>query len=38
MWFEILSFPQSFQKGGHCTVAKYTMTDKGYFKAGFMIR
>ena len=24
-WFEISSFPQSFQKGCHCTVAEYSM-------------
>jgi apolipoprotein D and lipocalin family protein len=28
-WYEISSFPQSFQKGCHCTVAEYSMTDKG---------
>lgn len=31
-WFEIASFPQSFQKGCHCTTAEYSMTDKGYVK------
>jgi len=31
-WFEIASFPQSFQKGCHCTVAEYSMTDKGYVR------
>ncbi len=31
-WFEISSFPQSFQKGCHCTVAEYSMTDQGYVK------
>ena len=29
-WYEIASFPQRFQKGCHCTVAEYAMTDKGY--------
>jgi apolipoprotein D and lipocalin family protein len=29
-WFEIASFPQSFQKGCHCTTAEYTLSDKGY--------
>jgi len=29
-WYEIASFPQRFQKGCHCTTAKYTTTDKGY--------
>jgi apolipoprotein D and lipocalin family protein len=31
-WFEISAFPQSFEKGCHCTVAEYSMTDKGYVK------
>jgi apolipoprotein D and lipocalin family protein len=31
-WYEIASFPQSFQKGCHCTSAEYTMTDKGYVR------
>ena len=31
-WYEIASFPQSFQKGCHCTTAEYSMTDKGYVK------
>jgi apolipoprotein D and lipocalin family protein len=31
-WFEISSFPQSFQKGCHCTAAEYSMTDKGYVR------
>ncbi len=31
-WYEISSFPQSFQKGCHCTVAEYAMTDKGYVR------
>ena len=29
-WFEIASFPQTFQKGCHNTTAEYTLTDKGY--------
>lgn len=29
-WYEIASFPQTFQKGCHCTTAEYTMTDDGY--------
>ncbi|MDI1353811.1 MAG: lipocalin family protein [bacterium] len=29
-WYEIASFPQSFQKGCHCTTAEYTITDKDY--------
>ena len=29
-WYEIASFPQSFQKGCHCTTAEYSPTDKGY--------
>ncbi|MCC6817409.1 MAG: lipocalin family protein [Bacteroidia bacterium] len=29
-WYEIASYPQSFQKGCHCTSAEYTPTDKGY--------
>lgn len=29
-WYEIASFPMSFQKGCHCTTAEYTMTNKGY--------
>jgi apolipoprotein D and lipocalin family protein len=29
-WYEIASFPQSFQKGCHCTTAEYTLTDEGY--------
>jgi apolipoprotein D and lipocalin family protein len=31
-WFEISAFPQSFEKGCHCTVAEYSMTEKGYVK------
>jgi apolipoprotein D and lipocalin family protein len=31
-WFEIASFPQSFQKGCHCSAAEYSMTDKGYVR------
>ncbi|MBK7305489.1 MAG: lipocalin family protein [Saprospiraceae bacterium] len=29
-WFEIASFPQSFQKGCYCTTAEYTLHEKGY--------
>ena len=29
-WYEIASFPQTFQKGCHCTTAEYTFTEKGY--------
>ena len=29
-WYEIASFPQRFQRGCHCTTAKYTLSDKGY--------
>ena len=29
-WYEIASFPQRFQKGCHCTIAEYTLSDKGY--------
>ncbi len=29
-WYEIASYPQSFQKGCNCTTAEYTLTDKGY--------
>jgi apolipoprotein D and lipocalin family protein len=31
-WYEIASFPQSFQKGCHCTTAEYSMTDKSYVR------
>ncbi len=31
-WYEIAAFPQRFQKGCHCSVAEYTMTDKGYVR------
>ena len=30
LWYEIASFPQYFQKGCHCTTAKYTLSDKGF--------
>lgn len=30
LWYEIASFPQSFQKGCHCTTANYTDSGKGY--------
>ena len=29
-WYEIASFPQSFQKRCHCTTATYTPSPKGY--------
>lgn len=29
-WYEIASFPQTFQKGCHCTTATYSSSDKGY--------
>lgn len=29
-WYEIASYPQSFQKSCHCTTAEYTLSDKGY--------
>ncbi len=29
-WYEIASYPLSFQRGCHCTTATYTVTDKGY--------
>ena len=29
-WYEIASYPQTFQKGCHCTTAEYTMSEKGY--------
>lgn len=29
-WYEIASYPQSFQKRCNCTTAEYTLTDKGY--------
>jgi apolipoprotein D and lipocalin family protein len=31
-WFEIASFPASFQKNCFCSMAEYTATDKGYVK------
>jgi len=31
-WFEIASYPMSFQKNCYCVTADYTMTDKGYVK------
>jgi apolipoprotein D and lipocalin family protein len=30
LWYEIASFPQSFQKGCHCTTAEYGLTGKGF--------
>ncbi len=29
-WYEIASYPSSFQKDCNCTTAEYTLTDKGY--------
>lgn len=29
-WFEVASFPQSFQRGCMCTTATYTLSEKGY--------
>lgn len=29
-WYEIASFPQSFQKGCNCTTANYILSNKGY--------
>ncbi len=29
-WYEIASFPQSFQKGCNCTTAEYELTNEGY--------
>lgn len=31
-WYEIASFPQSFQKGCTCTTAEYKPTDEGYIE------
>ena len=31
-WYEISSFPQSFQKGCNCTTAEYFRTDEDYIK------
>jgi apolipoprotein D and lipocalin family protein len=31
-WYEIASFPQSFQKGCNCTTAEYFKTDNNYIK------
>lgn len=31
-WYEIASFPQRFQKGCSCTVAEYTLNEKGTVK------
>jgi len=32
LWYEIGSFPASFQKGCHCTTAEYQITDKRYIR------
>lgn len=31
-WYEIASFPASFQKGCHCTTAEYLITGKKYIR------
>jgi len=31
-WYEIASFPASFQKGCHCTTAEYILTTKRYIR------
>jgi len=31
-WYEIASFPQSFQKGCNCTTAEYFLTDDDYVR------
>ncbi len=31
-WYEISSFPQSFQKGCNCSTAEYFKTDDGYIR------
>jgi len=31
-WYEIASFPNSFQKGCSCTTAEYEATEKGFIK------
>lgn len=31
-WFEIASYPMSFQKACYCVTADYILTDKGYVK------
>lgn len=31
-WFEIASFPMSFQKDCYCVTAEYTLTGKDYIK------
>ena len=31
-WYEIASYPVSFQKGCSCISAEYTLTDKGYVR------
>jgi apolipoprotein D and lipocalin family protein len=32
LWYEIGSFPASFQKGCHCTTAEYQLTGKAYLR------
>ena len=29
-WYEIASYPQRFQKGCNCTIAEYTLNEKGF--------
>ncbi len=29
-WYEIASYPMSFQRGCHCTTAEYTLSEKGF--------
>lgn len=29
-WYEIASYPMSFQRGCHCTTAEYTWSEKGF--------
>ena len=31
-WYEIALFPNSFEKGCHCTTAEYRLTDKNYVR------
>ncbi|MBE0662161.1 MAG: lipocalin family protein [Bacteroidales bacterium] len=32
IWYELASFPASFQKGCHCTTAEYQLTEKSYIR------
>ncbi|HTL80224.1 MAG TPA: lipocalin family protein, partial [Bacteroidia bacterium] len=29
-WYEIASYPQTFEKNCYCSTAEYTLSDKGY--------